>query len=142
MAGAEIVDLDLDADGVQVIEQAGGRCDVLHDGAFGDFEGQQRWRQAAFVQCAEDAFTQAALRIWTGEILTETGRAARPFRFQAAAWQQAVASTQSPIGVIEATLFGEIDEDWWRQRPMVGCCQRSSASTPIRCPLSPSTCAW
>jgi hypothetical protein len=79
---------------------------------------------------------------WRGERFTAIDTGRKPRRCHAMFCAHASFSTQRPIGTISPVSSASGMNCIGDTMPKSGCIQRSSASTPVICPVSVSTFGW
>ena len=132
VAGPEVVEDELDAELAQRPQRSRPGLRLVHQDALGDLELEQVGRQAGLGEDRRrPASTRSGWVNWRADRLTlMTSCDPGSVSSQARACRQAVSSTQRPIGMIRPVSSASGMNDSGGTRPRVGCCQRTSASSP------------
>ena len=106
--------------------------------ALGDLEHEQRRRRCPVRRrtARRPRTRPGSLELASGQVDAHRRASDRAsgLAIQSPAWRQACPSTQRPSGDDQAGLLGQRDELAPAGRPPCGCCQRTSASTPMIAP--------
>ena len=107
---------------------------------------RRRWTGSRPVRATISATVAGRSRwaTWRAERLTATskGRASGRCSCQARIWRQARSCTQRPIGSIRPLSSAIETNSAGSSRPRSGCCQRTSASSPLISPERRLTTGW
>ena len=145
VAGAEVVDREVEAERAERTERAQRRLGVAHERALGDLQPQRRRLDAA-RRAARAPRRSAARAPRAGAARgSRSSRAAehraRP-RATRTAWRHACSSAHTPSGTMRPVSSASGTNSIGATRPRSGCSQRISASKPTSVPWSRSIIGW